>query len=431
MNRKKYKIKYNNIIITLISLCLILVTIYLIICSLLNKFNKKTIKSNYSAIITNSSELNSDIVKEYFVDGMNVVDYKNTIEKIDNYLKVSETYNQIIYDFEKEYHYSDLEKIYNNLAKSDIVKLEIIGTTVDGRNMYSIEIGTGDKVTMFEASIHAAESANTLFITKFMIDLVNEYENNNQDIIEFLKNNKIVILPCANPDGYEITRFGVEYLNNKNLYIGNAINEQLKFIKFNANGVDLNRNFPSQTAGLYYKKYDLHESVSLSLSLASYSYYPGQTLGSEPEVKAIIYWQNKWINVLKSYVALHSAGQSIYNGKPFLSDEYNKNSYNCASIIGDITNYRVLTKEDEEAGEGNDGTSSEYMAESLSGFIFSSGTGRLSSDYYAKKYDQLKYNNTCVIVIESLENYTNNLTEIKNEYYDHNLEAAYKAIVER
>ena len=91
----------------------------------------------------------------------------------------------------------------------------------------------------------------------------------------------------------------------------------------------------------------------------------------------------------------------------------------------------VLSKADEEAGEGNDGTASEYMAESLSGFSFSSVTGRLSSEYYAKYYDKMKYENACVIVIEALENYTNDLKKIKNEYYNNNLEKAYKAVIER
>ena len=55
----------------------------------------------------------------------------------------------------------------------------------------------------------------------------------------------------------------------------------------------------------------------------------------------------------------------------------------------------------------------------------------LSSDYYAKYYDKMKYENACVIVIEALENYTNDLKKIKNEYYNNNLEKAYKAVIER
>ena len=439
MKKKKNKVRINypHLFITLIAFIILLWGIYLIICSL---FTHKKIEkeeeedkkiSNYHAIITDDAEKNKSVVKKYFVDGMDEDDYINTIEKIDNYLNISGKYTKISYDFEKDYHYQELEEIYENLGKSEIVKIEVIGKSVDGRNIYAIEIGKGDDVTIFEASIHASESANTLFITKFMIDIINKYESGDKEATSLLNNHKIVVIPSANPDGYEITHFGTKYLNDSSLYINHADKEELEYIKFNANGVDLNRNFPSQTAGLYYKEYDLHESVTLKKSLSEYSYYPGDTLGSEPEVRAIMYLQNKWLPKIKNYVALHSAGQSVYNGKPFLSDEYNQNSNMCGQIVGDITGYFVLNETDEDAGKGNDGTATEYMAESLSGFIFSSETGRLSSDYYAKKYNELKYKNSCVIVIETLENYTNSLKEIKNEYYSKDLSKAYIALIER
>lgn len=413
-------------------LIFIVVILLVVVIFIFTKDNKKNNEIKYRAIITDNSEQNSLKVKEYFVNGMSTLDYKNTIEKQDDYVTKKGKYQKIYYNFEKQLSYEELEKIYENLSLSNIVKLEIIGTSTDGRNLYAIEIGSGENVTMFEASIHAAEVASTLFITKYMVDLVNGYEDGDKDTIELLKNNKIVIIPCANPDGYETAIFGTKSLNNQNLYIAlNADSDSLKYIKTNANGIDLNRNFPSQTSGLYYTNYSLHSTVSLTKSVDRLSYYPGQTLGSEPETRAIMYIQNKWISKIKSYVALHSAGRVIYNGKPFLSDEYNNTSYNCAKIVGDITGYTTLDKSYEEAGEGNDGTSTEYMAESLSGFIFSSKTGRLSSDYYAQKYTDMKYPNTCVIVIESLENYTIDLDVIKEEYYDYDLEKAYSAIINR
>lgn len=398
----------------------------------IDKSIDNTIVSKYKAVITSDSEKNKDLVEEYFTNGMSVDDYKSSIEKVDNYLDISGNYKKLSFNFLKKYHYSELEEIYKSLALSDIVKIEVIGTSVDNRNLYSIEIGNGKDVIMFESGIHAAETASPLFITKFMVDLVNKYEENDKDVVELLSNNKIVILPSANPDGYEASMWGADALNNDDLWLAkNGESDNLDYLKCNANGVDLNRNFPSQTAGLYYNTYNLHYSVSLNKSTDLYSYYPGDALGSEPETKAIIYWQNKFAANLKSYVALHTAGRVIYNGKPYLSDTYNNNSYNCASIVGEITDYMVMSKLDEEVGEGNDGTSSEYMAETISGFTFSSVTGRLSSSWYAKKYNSIKYENACVIVIESLGKYTNDLEIIKDEYENYNLEEAYLAIIRR
>lgn len=440
MPKRKRKINYSRLLFLIIFNLIIIVGIIFIISHIKNKNDSKgndteieNIQqvSKYTALITDTEEKNKEQVKEYFADGMSVDDYKNTIERIDNYIDISGAYENINYDFEKHYHYFELEEIYKKLAKSSIVKLELLGESVDGRNIYSLEIGSGEEVTMFEAGIHASEIASPLFITKFMIDLVNKYENHDKETEEFLKKYKIVVLPVANPDGYEITIFGGKYANDQDLFLAKASFEQLDYLKCNANGIDINRNFPSQTSGLYYKEYELHDSVSLEKNYEFDAFYPGETLASEPETRAIIYWQNKWLPYLKSYVALHSAGQSVFNGKPYLSDEYNSNSKMCAEIVGDITNYTVLDKEDEEAGEGNDGTATEYMAETLSGFTFSSKTGRLSTNYYKKYYDELKYENTCVIVIESLKEYTNNLKKIKKEYYNHNLEKAYMALIER
>lgn len=423
---RKRRIKKKPIIFLLI--VIILINYYFIG----KTKNKEIVTSNYKAIITEKEESNPEVVNEYFANGMNSDDYISTIEKVDNYLDIKGNYKKINYEIETKYHYNKLEEIYKQLGLSEIVKIEIIGKSVDGRNIYAIEIGNGDNVTIFEAGIHAAEFASPLFITKFMVDIVNRYENGDKEIANLLENNKIVVVPSVNPDGYEAALFGTEILNNQDLYIAkNADSESLKYIKSNANGIDLNRNFPSQTAGLYYKKYDLHYSVSLKKSTDMYRYFPGDTLGSEPETRAIIYLQNKWKEKLKSYVALHSAGRVIYNGKPYLSSEYNNNSNNCAQIVGDITDYMVMNKYDEEAGEGNDGTSTEYMAETLSGFIFSSKTGRLSSSSYMNYEKELKYKNTCVIVIEALENYTSNLKTIKDEYYNHKLEEAYLAIINR
>ncbi len=442
---KKSKIRIDRLIKLILVLIIFIFLIYICISKIfskpkstekkqssnINEVNDKEETKKINVEATNTKEQNSEVVEEYFVKGMSLEDYKNVLTRKTSYLKSEGKYEQITYNFEKEYHYSYFEEIFNKLNKSNIVKVEVIGKSVDNRNLYAIEIGSGREVTIFESGIHSGESASPLFITKFMIDLVNKYENGDEDTINLLKTNKIVVLPFANPDGYEVSFFGKDALNNKDLFLSKYDDDDLLIIKSNANGVDLNRNFPSQTSGLYYNNYDLHYTVSKSQTSNVRRYFPGTTLGSEPETRAIMYLQNKWIDKLKTYVALHSAGRVIYNGKPYLSDEYNNTSHSVASIVGNITGYTVLSKDDEDSGEGNDGTSSEYMAESLSGFKFSTENGRLSSDYYAKYYNDMKYHNTAVIVIESLEKYTINLDTIKDEYYDYDLEKAYLAVIKR
>jgi len=213
--------------------------------------------------ITFFKEDDSDIITA-FTKGMKTHDYYKTLtDKPYTLSKTSDIYQNINYDFEKHLHYNEIEKLINNLNKSDSTIISVIGSSVDKRSIYSIEIGYGSNTILFDAGIHAAEVAGPLFIIKYLIDLVNDYENNEDEAINIINNYKIIIIPCINPDGYEATLFGTKYINNKNLYIyQNRKDIIFKTYKGNANGVDLNRNFPSQHGGLYYSNNILNETVS-------------------------------------------------------------------------------------------------------------------------------------------------------------------------
>lgn len=381
--------------------------------------------------ISLEGEENSNIIAKYFIDGISKEDYLEIFKRKVKSLKETKKYKKIEYDFETHLTYNELEDIYKNLNNSEIVKTEIIGSSVDGRNIYSLEIGKGNKTILFEVGIHAAEIANPLFITKFMIDLVNKYEENDEEIIELLNEYKIVVLPSVNPDGYETAVFGVDVLNNKNLFsYKNKEKIDFHYFKANANGIDINRNFPSQNGGLHYKKYDLINSVSLTPSTERLRYYGGESLGSEPETKALIYWQNKYLETTYAYIALHSSGRVIYAGKPNLSNEFNNLCNKCAKIVHDITDYTVLGLEYEEVGEGNDGTATDFMAELASGFKYSSKTGRLSTASYDSKTKDLKHK-LCVITVETLERFTKDLGVIKDEYVNYKLEKVFLNLIKQ
>ena len=85
------------------------------------------------------------------------------------------------------------------------------GYSVEKRKIDYSVLGTGDDVVLLIATIHGNESAGTPLV-RGMIELLKERK-------DILAKHKIVILPMANPDGY--------YHNQR----------------YNANGVDLNRNF--------------------------------------------------------------------------------------------------------------------------------------------------------------------------------------------
>lgn len=423
----------------IIILSLIVCIIFLIFNNNVDKFfntNETKVTNNIiesteiNQHLTETSELNSNVKIEYISKGMNIDKFKEILTKKENYVNKGTTYQHINYQFEKHLHYEELEDIYNRLNNSTIVKLEIIGKSFDKKNIYSIEIGNGNDQIMFEGNIHAVEIAPALFLTKYAVDIVNEYENNNKDIMNLLNNHKIVIVPTANPDGYEYTLFGRKTINNKDSFVYiNDSDIQKDYYKANINGVDLNRNFPSQTGGLYFTDNKPSYTLVTEKSTQRMEYFPGYSLASEPETQALIYWMYKHYKNSHAYISVHSAGQIIYNGKPSLSDEFNKLSSECASIVNKYTNYEILGKEFEDEGYGNDGTSTDMISEIIHGYKMSHITGRLSTTQYNPTSNALK-NRMCILTIETLERYTQDLKIIKTEYNNKELNSVFTELTQ-
>lgn len=256
---------------------------------------------------------------------------------------------------------------------------------------------------------------------KFISEILNSYESGNNDIINALNEYTIAVMPCINPDGFEIYTSGIESINNKNLWIyKNKDKINFENIKSNANGVDINRNFPTQNAGLYHTNKSLLYNVSLEKNTGSTSYFGGYSLGSEPETKAAMYFMLKHYKNIVYYINFHSQGRVIYSGKPNLSDEFNNLSRTFATNISNINQYIVYGIESEEVGEGNDGSATDFMAEIAHSMPFSSKTLRLSADNYQNPNLSFKYKYP-VLTLETIKTYTSDSKVFEDEYYNHGI----------
>ncbi len=406
----------------------ILILLIVIVCSIfylyINKHSDNKVDVNNNGIsypIVNYSESDNDIVNKMFAKGMSLDSFKELLKQDLNKINSNDEYEIIKFDFNKSLGYSDIENYLYKLNYSDIVNLYNIGKSVDNRNIYGLEIGTGSKEIFLDANIHAAETANTSILIQFMSEVVNMYENNNNNIKQALNDYKLVVMPCINPDGYEIFTKGIESISNKELWVYKN-KDKINFdnLKSNANGVDINRNFPTQNAGLYYKTKDLLYNVSLEKNTGSKSYFGGYNLGSEPETKAAMLFMFKHYKNTIYYINLHSQGRVIYSGKPNLSDEFNSVSREFASKISNINNYTVYGIESEEVGEGNDGSATDFMSEIAHEMPFSSKTGRLSSNNYINP-DVEYVSKYPVITLETIKTYTTNPEIFKDEYYNYGL----------
>ncbi|MBI1290869.1 DUF2817 domain-containing protein [bacterium] len=86
-----------------------------------------------------------------------------------------------------------------------------VGQSVGGRPIPLYDLGTGSEVVLIMATIHGNENAGTPLCRDLMLFL--------DQHPEIMAGKRVVVLPVVNPDGYADDR------------------------RFNANGVDLNRNF--------------------------------------------------------------------------------------------------------------------------------------------------------------------------------------------
>ena len=371
--------------------------------------------------ITNQSESDPEVIDTTFMNGMNLDDFKQVLKLNKETIKKGEIYRTIKYNFETPLEYSDLESFYKNINNSDICNVEIIGKSVDNRNIYGIEVGKGDRVLFIDTNIHAAEVGNVVIITRFLSELVNKYEENDEDTIKLLNNVKIAVIPSINPDGYEVYNFGVESINNKDLWIYKNKDEiDFKNIKSNANGVDLNRNFPTQLSGMYLVGKKLHKNTKLTPDTNASMYYNGDTVGSEPETRAVMYFMLKHYKNVYAYVDMHSQGRVIYAGKPNLSKEFNNSCVSLGNKVNSYTKYRLHKIEDETVGEGTDGSATDFMAELANGFSFSTRTGRLTSDKYIGNSSTF-VNKYPVITIETMKVWSKDPNVYKTEYYNYGI----------
>ena len=113
-------------------------------------------------------------------------------------------------------------------------KETIIGTSVGGRDITAYHFGTGDTDILFVGGIHGGYSWNTPLVAYEAID----YFTENQSVIP--ENVRVTVIPVLNPDGLYVVAGTAERFTEDN--IPSNVEETITG-RFNANAVDLNRNF--------------------------------------------------------------------------------------------------------------------------------------------------------------------------------------------
>lgn len=237
-------------------------------------------------------------------------------------------------------HMKVLEKKY-----PQILSRQLIGTTSDRRLVVSLILGKGTKTLVCTGGVHGRESVNPVVLLKMIEYYCECYDDKKKisdlSIFELLNTYCIVWIPLMNPDGYEVARKGFGMLKNP-CFRQAAKMRGIPFAewKYNARGVDINRNFPCK----HYKPL-----------------FPGDKPGSEPETSMLIQVFDEFETI--GYFDFHSRGKLIYYYRSSLPEEYNQEQKKLASYLSSLCDYTIGEPEEEMADASSGGNTVQYYAQ--------------------------------------------------------------------
>ena len=270
----------------------------------------------------------------------------------------------------------ELASVYPNL-----VKVEDLGETLNGNKLYAIVFTEGvdqltpqsyiDKTNVcVDGGIHARETYSTYEVFKWLEERCLDYVNPNYssaiDSKELLGKCIFHLIPLANPDGFDLTKFGINIVvdaNVKSFLLKYSSASKLKnSLKANLNLVDINRNFTDSYFNKSTGKWDTmlgKETTSNVSSVASVAYYGGSKQASEVETRVLESYFLKYN--FKLYITYHSQGEVIYYDQFYLYNKtYDAIALRYAKIAHKSTGYTLMPE------KASDPTSSGYSSNFIS-----------------------------------------------------------------
>lgn len=224
-----------------------------------------------------------------------------------------------------------------------------IGRSVDGASIDVYKIGEGKKTILITAGIHGNE-VGTVKLANQLINWLHTSTIKADDYTFF-------IVPCLNPDGFGEAR------NHPGYWSGGRSG------RFNANEVDLNRNFDtpsfvSDAAWNHGKNYSLKTTV-----------FAGKKPFSEPETAAVRDFIND--QNVKVWISLHNAGKDVANSNDELARKL-------AEIFASESGYKLHSESDWQNFKQT-GTAKEWCDKQNVTYLEIEGSNRWSSDWPALK----------------------------------------------
>lgn len=176
------------------------------------------------------------------------------------------------------------------------------------RNIDYIQIGNPENQVLLAGGFHGMEWLTCLllfhFIKEISIAVSQDKLISDVNTSEFLKYRGVIIVPCVNPDGIEISMHGPESAGRFRPLVESVSNGNTDTWQANARGVDINHNFNAGWEAL-------HElELSRNITGPARTQYGGPYPESEPE-SACLAKLCRSANIRHS-MAFHSQGEEIY-----------------------------------------------------------------------------------------------------------------------
>ena len=215
---------------------------------------------------------------------------------------------------ENKYTFGSLERDILRLRR-DFPEMEVgtIGTSVWGKPLYYIKIGSGPNEISYNGAHHGMEAITSACLMQFVREFLTA-ERDGAPLGGFCttalaKKTSVYVVPMLNPDGVQLAAEGLPDgldKNERERLIEMCGSEDFSEWQANAHGVDLNHNYDA----MWEKSKAMEAEYGiLSPGLTRFS---GSCAESEPESRALADFTR--LHSFKMVIALHSQGRVIYHG---------------------------------------------------------------------------------------------------------------------
>ncbi|XP_053180316.1 probable carboxypeptidase X1 [Scomber japonicus] len=188
----------------------------------------------------------------------------------------------------RHHNYKEMRKLMKsvNEACPDITRIYSIGKSYKGLKLYVMEISDnpgkhelGEPEFRYVGGMHGNEVLGKEILLNLMQYMCQEYKEGNQRIVHLIKETRIHLLPCMNPDGYELAfKKGSEMA-------GWATG------RYTYEGIDMNHNFADLNSGMWTAiELETDRSKLINHYFPIPEQYTSEDAFVAPETRAVISW---------------------------------------------------------------------------------------------------------------------------------------------